>query len=511
MTTAVDIIAALLPRKAAPTLEKQTRMPYGWGLWLRGLRETRGAITRERAQALTDHRVAQPLPAFGRERDLGRFGAFRSLFYQGWEPPLREERGLRWLSAFITLLLHLFFMVAILWLAWINIPPLPPAVEESRTRLEYIGEGTPEQTGSGPPTPSAPAPAASSSQPAVASASASQSSASPVPATEAPAPAPAEQPLQVTETEQPPQEFVVPPPTVRENLTPTTTPRTPQQNVVEREVAVVEVPTATPTVRPRELPTPSVRAPDLQIREREVSVPLSRPNVQQIETPIANVPSRSAPSQQVREREIAMPQPGPATTSAPPAPSGASQASKPAPAAGITPSATASGPTTGPKPGALPSPRRADDWGDSTRNTAGQPGATTGDGLFNSDGRPNLPGDTVGNASTQPGVPGSRQAQARDDAAANTFLRRVPFPYEPTMFDKDWHPRESLLQEWVRRNIREVEVSIPGTSKKVRCVISVLQLGGGCGLFDPNLNNQPAIARPPPVIPKKRNPIKTDS
>lgn len=510
MTTAADIIAALLPRKPAPTLEKQTRMPYGWGLWLRSLRDKRGAITPERAQALTDHQATRPLPTFAREIEYGRIGAFRSLFQQGWEPAPRHERGLRWFAGFASLLLHVLFAIVILWLAWVNIEPFPPAAEESRTRLEYIGEGTPEQTGSGPPAPSAPAPAASSSRPAAA-ASTPPPSAAPTPATEVPAPAPADQPLQVTETEQPTQEFVVPPPTVRENPVPTPSVRPPQQNVVEREVTVVEVPTATPAIRPRELPTPSVRAPDVQLRERDVSVPLSQPNVQRIETPIANVPSRSAPTQQVREREVAMPQPGPATTPAPPAPSGVSQASKPAPAAGSTPSATASGPTTGPKPGALPSPRRADDWGDSTRNTAGQPGAQAGNGLFNSDGRPNLPGDTVGNASTQPGVPGSRQAQARDDAAANTFLKRVPFPYEPTMFDKDWHPRESLLQEWVRRNIREVEVSIPGTRKKVRCVISVLQLGGGCGLFDPNLNDQPAVARPPPVIPKKRNPIKTDS
>lgn len=510
MTTAADIIAALLPRKAAPALEKQTRMPYGWGLWLRGLRESRGAITRDRAQALADERMARPLPVLGRERELGRWGTFRSLFYQGWDPPLREERGLRRFAAAASVLLHLLFAFAILWLAWIDIEPLPRAAEESRTRLEYIGAGTPEQAGSGPPAPSAPAPAASSSQPAAA-ASAASPSATPTPATEVPAPAPAEQPLQVTETEQPPQEFVVPPPTVRENPVPAPAVRAPQQHVVEREVTVVEVPTATPAIRPRELPTPSVRVPDVQVREREVSVPLSQPNVQPIETPIANVPGRSAPTQHLREREIAMPQPGPATTPVPAAPSGVSQASRPAPAAGSTPSATASGPTTGAKPGALPSPRRADDWGDSTRSTAGQPGAQPGNGLFNADGRPNLPGDATGNASSQPGVPGSRQAQAHDDAAANTFLKRVPFPYEPTMFDKDWHPRESLLQEWVRRNIREVEVSIPGSSKKVRCVISVLQLGGGCGLFDSNLNDQPAVARPPPEIPRKRNPIKTDS
>jgi hypothetical protein len=79
------------------------------------------------------------------------------------------------------------------------------------------------------------------------------------------------------------------------------------------------------------------------------------------------------------------------------------------------------------------------------------------------------------------------------------------------MFDKYWVPRESLLAEWVRKGIKEVEMSIPGTSKKVRCVVSLLQVGGACGLFDPNLNDQPATARPPPEIPQKRNPIPTGS
>ncbi|HZV37483.1 MAG TPA: transmembrane repetitive protein, partial [Pseudoxanthomonas sp.] len=150
MTTAADIIAVLLPRKAAPTLEKQTRMPYGWGLWLRGLRDNRGAITDERARELTGIWMARPLPGFGREIEYGRIGAFRSLFRQGWEPAPRHERGLRWFAAFTSLLLHVLFAIVILWLAWVNIEPFPPAVEESRTRLEYIGEGTPEQTGSGP-------------------------------------------------------------------------------------------------------------------------------------------------------------------------------------------------------------------------------------------------------------------------------------------------------------------------------------------------------------------------
>ncbi len=75
------------------------------------------------------------------------------------------------------------------------------------------------------------------------------------------------------------------------------------------------------------------------------------------------------------------------------------------------------------------------------------------------------------------------------------------------MFDRYWIPGGSLLQDWVRAGISEMEIPIPGTSKRIKCVVSVLQAGGACGLFDPNKNEQPATARPPPDIPVKRNPI----
>jgi len=70
-------------------------------------------------------------------------------------------------------------------------------------------------------------------------------------------------------------------------------------------------------------------------------------------------------------------------------------------------------------------------------------------------------------------------------------------------FDKFWAPSETLLQNWVRRNIREVAIPIPGSSKKIRCVVSLLQLGGACGIDDPNMQDQEATARPPPDIPFK--------
>ena len=64
-------------------------------------------------------------------------------------------------------------------------------------------------------------------------------------------------------------------------------------------------------------------------------------------------------------------------------------------------------------------------------------------------------------------------------------------------------PRETLLQEWVRKGIKKLSIPIPGTSKRLECVVSILQVGGGCGISDSDMNEQPARARPPPDIPFK--------
>jgi hypothetical protein len=86
---------------------------------------------------------------------------------------------------------------------------------------------------------------------------------------------------------------------------------------------------------------------------------------------------------------------------------------------------------------------------------------------------------------------------------AGTWLKRPPVNYTPTRFDKFWTPSETLLEEWVRKNIRSVEIPIPGSSKRLHCVVSILQLGGGCGIEDPNMQDQEAEARKPPDVPFK--------
>ncbi|QWF19167.1 hypothetical protein [Lysobacter capsici] len=55
----------------------------------------------------------------------------------------------------------------------------------------------------------------------------------------------------------------------------------------------------------------------------------------------------------------------------------------------------------------------------------------------------------------------------------------------------------------MRRSVQTVLIPIPGTGKRIQCSVVLLMAGGGCGIDDPNLNDQPAEARPPPDIPFK--------
>lgn len=504
-------------------LERHTGMPYGWGLWLRALKERLGAIRRESADTIVQLFAQRPLPApLPKPLALNRWQAFRSMFYQDWGPPLREDRRLRWFAGSLSILLHLLFVLLLVFLAVVKVPPTPVAEEESRVQVEFIGEGTPEEEGGGPPAQSDSSAAAAQASAAQSSSAASQASpqASALPQEQVPVPAPpvAQQTLQVTETPVPTTTFVLPPVTARspEIAPPQIRPR--EIGVPVREITVVDVPPAQRELPQREIAVPRI-APDTPVvQEREIPAPLPQIRTVQVPARAIAAPVLQAPTPGVRRAEIASPDPGTAASGsdskATSATAAGDSASTPSAHQGTQPDATASGSaTTANRPGATPTPRRGDDWGASTRNVPGQVGGRDGNGpgLFNADGSVRVPDNLAGTAS-KPGAPGSKQAQRADADRASKWLDRPEFPYEPTMFDKYWRPtNESLLGEWVRRAIQEVEIPIPGTSKRVKCVVSVLQAGGACSLFDPNLNEQPATARPPPEIPVKRNPIPTDS
>lgn len=138
--------------------------------------------------------------------------------------------------------------------------------------------------------------------------------------------------------------------------------------------------------------------------------------------------------------------------------------------------------------------RGADQW--SGKRTAGD------DGLWAADGRPKLP-DQLAEGSRA--TTGAKDKWTRESLTTQgTWLKRPPYDHQPTAFEKYWAPNESLLAEWVRRGIESIDIPVPGTRTALRCVVSVLQFGGGCSLATAGMNAQPAQARAAPDIPFKR-------
>lgn len=339
-------------------------------------------------------------------------------------------------------------------------------------------------------------------------------------------------PLQATETPVARTDFVVPPPpAIPTRETPLAQPEPPQ--VRERQVETLERPQPM-QVRPRELATPSMPPlPVATVREREVTA-APRPSVElALPMPRQPVPALVAPDVAVRQRELPdVPEQAPAAEptkdsprEAPPASAAASstpagslaRGERAAPAGNLQalnpPGASAgrqagAGPRPADRSGGWASPKAGDDWGLGERNQAGrQAGAAAqGEGLYDRDGSVRVPGQGEAAGRDGRGAPGSEtDTWSRDRIAqSGTWLKRPPYDYSPTSLDKYWVPNESLLEEWVRKGIKKIEIAIPGTSTRISCVVSLLQFGGGCGLTDPNMNEQPASARPPPDIPFKK-------
>ncbi|MEN5427277.1 hypothetical protein ABE522_13105 [Stenotrophomonas pennii] len=402
----------------------------------------------------------------------------------------------------------------------------------------------------------APAASSTAAQPVPAEVAAATAS-EPAPAEPAPpVPAPAlpTPPVQATDVAEATTDFVVPPVSVPRTEV-TVVPRQASPSVREREVQVVQAPVV---VTPRPVTPVRTRAPSettVQVREREVPLAVQAPTplrvpqaevavqvapreptvvrereVAAVTAPAITMPAmrgrepalRTRPSTEptVRERAVANAAARAAATANPrPSATPAAQASSSSSAAAAASASTAASRAPGqagaqarPTPGNWATPARGDDWGASTRDRPGSSAgaqanrdAGQGSGVFNADGSVRVPGqDGAGN--TDRGAPGGdNDGWSRDRIAqSGTWLKRPPYDYTPTSFDKYWVPNESLLAEWVRRGVQSVEIPLPGTSTKISCVISVLQFGGGCGLNDPNMQDQPAIARPPPDVPFKK-------
>jgi hypothetical protein len=536
MFSAADLIEALRKR-ARRSLRPELppgEFPPGWAQWFDDAGQRLGRITGATAEAIVAIFVQrEPALPPRSTAELNRWQAFATLWRQQWQAPEREDRRVRMAALVITFIVHVLLMIVLLWLAYVRFTARPAPEGEEIVQVEFIGQGTPEDQGGGPPAARAMQPRAASAAPAGApaqSAAARPQPAPPSPPTNSPPaeqpPLPtspsAQQPLQVTEkpaaADAP---FVLPPPTPPRIEIPQAQVAVPKLQAPMRAVELIEV---LPPVRPLEakLPDQAVTAPQLKAMPTEIPLVAPLPPVQARTLPqlpvvqptlresAAPIPLHDAPAPPA----VATVAPTPAASNAAPATSTA-PATNPAPAPAVAPAGGAtsaqrgaqpskntagSGPTPTPRAGAWPTPQRGDDWGASTRN---RPGGNTGrtPGLFNGEGTPRLPAGTAAPGGGLP--PGSDRWTKEDFDRAGTWLKRPPNDYEPTRFDKVWVPNETLLEQWVRENIREMDIPIPGTTKKLHCVVSLLQLGGGCGITDPNLNDQEATARPPPDVPFK--------
>ncbi len=147
------------------------------------------------------------------------------------------------------------------------------------------------------------------------------------------------------------------------------------------------------------------------------------------------------------------------------------------------------------------------DAGNSNRNRPGSNagnsrsgnGTKLGNDLFDDQGRPKLP---YNGSASRNDPPGMRNGEIREIDRAGTWRKRRPTDLDASDGGFVFIPHEDVLQELVRRGIKTTTIKLPN-GKSIKCVVSLMQLMGGCGMSDANLQDQEAVARPPPKVPFK--------
>lgn len=117
--------------------------------------------------------------------------------------------------------------------------------------------------------------------------------------------------------------------------------------------------------------------------------------------------------------------------------------------------------------------------------------------LFTDEGRVRLPDGLMDELDRRSGE--RRQFDFQVPGAARTHAlmeHRRPLVYEATRFDSDWKPDQDLLSELLARAVeattKEVRIPIPGDPRgTLVCKISLLAMGGGCGIDHAGANYLP--------------------
>lgn len=458
--------------------------------------------------------------------ELSRLQALRRLLYQEWQPPGPEDRKLRISAGFISVLMNLLFFSMLLWLMyWKFVMPPRPQAEES-IRVQMIGAGAPEEEGGGAPEKTGEIQVASAqaqSARAAADAPATDASAAVDPNVLLPESMEATR-VAVTQATVPMRTEVSPPvqhveqpeetqPIVASKQTPTETEyRVP-------DIKAMPMPTQRPVqLKPEALPEvaslpmpaePEIEAPRVTMPNARLAATAQAPKtlqaadlsgaVKSLPNPVPSTGNSTGTSETANNASAS------ATTGKQAASANSAPSTVVGNKQGVAAKAHGAGASNLPKLGSVPTPVRGDDWGDAKKNVAGTPkGGTRGTGNASGAGNGNTAG--VFNADGSIRLPDQFKARPPDPYKEGSWLKRPGIVVQDTVFNKYWRPPENLLEEWVRRGIKAISIPIPGTNMVLNCQVSLLQLGGACvpGSGKNGPKDNPAVARPPPDIPFKR-------
>ncbi|MGH8032897.1 MAG: hypothetical protein ACREO8_11185, partial [Luteimonas sp.] len=149
MYSSAELIDALRRRAQQPAGE----FPSGWAAWFAQMRERVGTVTGATAAAILaimlDREPAAPPRAV---LALNRWQSFSTLWRQQWHPESRDSRATRVVGIVVSLLLHLLFAVFLVYLAYVRLMAVSTDAPEGEDviQVQYIGDGTPQDTGGGP-------------------------------------------------------------------------------------------------------------------------------------------------------------------------------------------------------------------------------------------------------------------------------------------------------------------------------------------------------------------------
>ncbi|MEJ7746521.1 MAG: hypothetical protein WKF61_07155, partial [Luteimonas sp.] len=144
MFSAAELLQALLARRRLQSIrpEAQIGFPPSWAAWLASLGERVGAVTGATAESIVAIFMQRELASPPRRAiELNRWRAFATLWRQHWQPPVRDERWMRWSALLLSLLVNGLFTAMLLYLLYLRFM-IATQAEGEQVRVQLVGIGT---------------------------------------------------------------------------------------------------------------------------------------------------------------------------------------------------------------------------------------------------------------------------------------------------------------------------------------------------------------------------------